>query len=118
LHVSTSLTFLCCRRDVRHALGVRGRREIAWSECAFADSDRSRCASHHASMDRHPGDRDGSNGASVVNPGWILLTVGVAGAVVMLVTSWVRRDQYLALGTVSHHWIAEQRLGQSQNSQH
>ncbi|HXD21677.1 MAG TPA: hypothetical protein VN654_31945 [Vicinamibacterales bacterium] len=69
-------------------------------------------------MDRHPGDRDGSNGASVVNPGWILLTVGVAGAVVMLVTSWVRRDQYLALGTVSHHWIAEQRLGQSQNSQH
>lgn len=53
-----------------------------------------------------------------MNPGWILLTVGVAGAVVMLVTSWVRRDQYLALGTVSHHWIAEQRLGQSQNSQH
>jgi hypothetical protein len=52
-----------------------------------------------------------------VNAGWILLAVAIAGAVVMLVTSWVRRDRYLDLGTVSHHWIAEQRLGQSQNSQ-
>jgi hypothetical protein len=52
-----------------------------------------------------------------VNAGWILLAVGITGAVVMLVTSWLRRGQYLDLGTVSHQWIAEQRLGQSQNPQ-
>jgi hypothetical protein len=50
-----------------------------------------------------------------VNAGWILLAVGIVGAGVMRVTSWVRRDQYLDLGTVSHHWIAEQRLDQRQN---
>jgi hypothetical protein len=52
-----------------------------------------------------------------VNTGWVLLAVSIAGAVVMLVTSWVRRDQYLDLGTVSPHWIAEQRLGKSQDPQ-
>ena len=64
-----------------------------------------------------PSDRDNRNGASLVNAVWILLAVGIAGAVVMLVTSWVRRDQYADLGTVSHQWIAEQRFGQGQNPQ-
>ena len=52
-----------------------------------------------------------------MNAGWILLVLGIAGAVVMQATSRLRRDQYGDLGTVSHHWIAEQRLGQGQNSQ-
>jgi hypothetical protein len=52
-----------------------------------------------------------------VNAGWILLALGIAGAVVMLAASWVRRDRSPDLGSVSHQWIAEQRLGQSQNSQ-
>jgi hypothetical protein len=67
-------------------------------------------------VDRCPGDRDdGSPGASLVNAGWILLTVAVAGALVMLAISWARRDQYRDLGTVSHRWIAEQKLGQAQH---
>ena len=50
-----------------------------------------------------------------MNAGWILLAAGIVGAGVMLVMSWVRRDHDLDLGTVSHHWIAEQRLDQRQN---
>jgi hypothetical protein len=64
-----------------------------------------------------PGVRDSRNGASLVNAGWILLALGIAGVVVMLVTSWVRRDRQRDLGTVSHHWIAEQRFGSGQDSQ-
>jgi hypothetical protein len=68
-------------------------------------------------VDWRPGDRDSSSGASLVNAGWILPAIGVARAVVMLATSWARRDQYGDLGTVSHHWTAEQqRLGQGRNS--
>jgi hypothetical protein len=37
----------------------------------------------------------------------------VVGAVVALFTSWRRRDQFDDLGAVSNQWIAEQRLGQS-----
>jgi hypothetical protein len=50
-----------------------------------------------------------------VNPGWILLAIGVASAVGMFVTASMRRDQYRDLGSVSHHWIAEQRLGRGGN---
>jgi hypothetical protein len=35
----------------------------------------------------------------------------------MLTTSWRRRDQGLDLGNVSHHWIAERRMGQGHDSQ-
>ena len=69
-------------------------------------------------MEQPPGDRDTSNGASLVNAAWILLAIGVAGAVVTLATSWTPHYQYGDLGTVSQYWIAEQqRLGQGQNSQ-
>jgi hypothetical protein len=47
-----------------------------------------------------------------VNAAWIVLGIGVAVAVLMLTTSWRRRDQALDLGSVSHQWIAEQRMGQ------
>jgi len=47
-----------------------------------------------------------------VNPGWIVLAVAVAAAIVMLVTSRLRRDRVVDLGSVSHQWMAEQRLGQ------
>jgi hypothetical protein len=46
-----------------------------------------------------------------VNPNWIVLAAGIAGAVVMLATSRWRREQVVDLGSVSHHWMAEQRLG-------
>jgi hypothetical protein len=69
-------------------------------------------------VERRPGARDASNGAPLVSAAWILLVIGVAGAVVMLATSWGRRYQYGDLGAVSQYWIAEQqRLGQGQNSQ-
>jgi hypothetical protein len=66
-------------------------------------------------MEQPPGDRDTSNGASLVNAAWILLAIGITGAVTMMTTSWLRRDQYNGLGTLSHQWIAEQRLGQGQD---
>lgn len=53
-----------------------------------------------------------------MNAAWILLVIGVAGAVVMLARSWAWRYQYGDLGTVSQYWIAEQqRLGQGETSQ-
>lgn len=48
---------------------------------------------------------------------WIVVGLGIAGAVAALVTSWQRgRDQHADLGTVSHQWIAEHRLGQGTDS--
>jgi hypothetical protein len=52
-----------------------------------------------------------------VNAAWIVLGIGVAVAVLMLTTSWRRRDQSLDLGSVSHQWIAEQRMGPGRDSQ-
>jgi hypothetical protein len=52
-----------------------------------------------------------------VNAGWIVLAVFIGGAIVMLATSRLRRHQIGDLGTVSHQWIAEQRLGQEHDSQ-
>ena len=53
-----------------------------------------------------------------MNAGWIVLGIGVAVAIVMLATSWLRRYQDdLDLGTVSHQWIAEQRPGQGHDQQ-
>jgi hypothetical protein len=51
-----------------------------------------------------------------VNPNWIVLAVGVVGAAVMLATSRWRRDRAVDLGSVSHQWMAEQRLGQGHDS--
>jgi len=52
-----------------------------------------------------------------VNAGWVALGIGIAVAVLMLATSWFRRDHDVDLGSVSHHWIAEQRMGQGDNPQ-
>ena len=52
-----------------------------------------------------------------MNAGLMVLAVGVVGAAVMFVSSCLRRYQAVDLGTVSHHWIAEQRLGQGHDPQ-
>lgn len=46
-----------------------------------------------------------------MNANWIIVGAGVAWAVVLLARSRLRRGQRVDLGTVSPHWIAEQRLG-------
>lgn len=48
----------------------------------------------------------------LVIAGWMVLTVGAVGAMIVLATSRLRRRQAADLGTVSDQWIAEQRLGQ------
>jgi hypothetical protein len=60
------------------------------------------------------GGRARRSGASLVNAGWIVLGLGAAVAVVTLASSWLRRD-HVDLGSVSHHWIAEQRMSQEQD---
>ena len=52
-----------------------------------------------------------------MNVAWIVLGIGVAVAVLMITTSWRRRDQQRDLGSVSHQWIAEQRMGQGHDPQ-
>jgi hypothetical protein len=52
-----------------------------------------------------------------VNVGWIVLGMGIAVAVFMLATSWFRRDLGGDLGSVSHQWLAEQRMGQEHGPQ-
>jgi hypothetical protein len=48
---------------------------------------------------------------------WIVLGMGIAVAGLVLATSWLRRDHEGNLGSVSHQWIAEQRMGQGHDSQ-
>ena len=45
---------------------------------------------------------------------WILLALGVAVIAVLTRKSWMRsgRTATSEMGTLSHHWLAEQRLGQ------
>jgi hypothetical protein len=47
---------------------------------------------------------------------WIVAGLGVAAAIVALASSWLRRDQRADLGTVSHQWITENRLGPGEDS--
>jgi hypothetical protein len=47
----------------------------------------------------------------------VLLVIGLTGAVIGLATAWSRRDRSRDLGTLSHQWLAEQRLGRGQNPQ-
>ena len=61
------------------------------------------------------GVRASTHRAPLVNAGWIVLGMGAAVTVLALATSWLRRDHHADLGSVSHHWIAEQRLGQGQD---
>ena len=48
----------------------------------------------------------------MMNPMWLMVALGVVGAVVALVVAWTRTDRSPDLGAVSHQWIAEHRLGQ------
>jgi len=52
-----------------------------------------------------------------MNVSWIIGGMGVAGAVLVLAKSWLRREHDVDLGSVSHQWIAEQRMGQGHDSQ-
>lgn len=49
--------------------------------------------------------------------GWVVIGVVIAVAIIMLFTSRFRRDDTADLGTVSHQWMAEQRLGRERDSQ-
>ncbi len=50
-----------------------------------------------------------------MNMGWIVIGLGVVGAVVALVASWRGGDRSADLGAVSNQWIAEHRLGSGQD---
>jgi hypothetical protein len=52
-----------------------------------------------------------------VSAGWLLLAIGIAAAAVALAMAWPRRDRHRDLGTVSDHWISEQRFGHREQSQ-
>ena len=56
-------------------------------------------------------DRRKPEGAPVT-AAWIVVGLGVLGAVMALVGSWRRRGRHADLGVVSSQWIAEQRLSQ------
>ena len=51
-----------------------------------------------------------------MNTVWVVIGLGLGGAVVALVVSWRRGGQPEDLGAVSHQWIAEHRLGSNQDS--
>jgi hypothetical protein len=51
-----------------------------------------------------------------LNGAWLLIALGVAAAVVALVTAWQRGNRPTDLGAVSSHWIAEHRFGSGQDS--
>ncbi|MEP6915580.1 MAG: hypothetical protein ABJC89_08030 [Acidobacteriota bacterium] len=52
-----------------------------------------------------------------MSTGWVALGITVAGAIVAAFASWHRRNQEADFGTVSTHWIAEQRAGQRADSE-
>ena len=49
--------------------------------------------------------------------GWLVLGMAVGLAGLVLATTWLRRNEQVDLGSVSHQWIAEQRAGQAYDSQ-
>lgn len=51
-----------------------------------------------------------------MNTLWVVVGLGIVGAVVGLITSWQRHDHRADLGAVSHQWIAEHRLGPGSDS--
>ena len=52
-----------------------------------------------------------------MNAGWIVLGLGIAVVVLMVAASWRRRAYDVDLGSVSHQWLAEQRMGQRHDPQ-
>jgi hypothetical protein len=52
-----------------------------------------------------------------MNGTWVLLGLGVLGVVAATI-GWLQgRSQQADMGSVSHQWIAEHRLSQTQDSQ-
>jgi hypothetical protein len=50
---------------------------------------------------------------------WIVAALGVVAVIVALISAWQRRSgQRTDLGTVSHQWIMENRMGPGQDSRH
>jgi hypothetical protein len=47
-----------------------------------------------------------------MNTVWLVVGLGIVGAIIAFVRSWQRRDKHSDLGAVSSQWIAEQRQGQ------
>jgi hypothetical protein len=47
-----------------------------------------------------------------VNMLWIAGGVGVIAALAAILRTWQRREHSDDMGSVSHQWISEQRLGQ------
>lgn len=45
------------------------------------------------------------------NTTWLVGGLAIAAIILAVVTSWYRRGREPDLGTVSHQWMAEQRLG-------
>ena len=56
-----------------------------------------------------------SERGSLVSAVWIVVGLGVVGAVIALVAAWQRGGPHGDLGTVSSQWISEHRLGQNQD---
>jgi len=51
-----------------------------------------------------------------MNIGWVVV-VALVGVIVAIAAIWLRRRTDLEFGSVSHQWIAEQRLGQGHDPQ-
>jgi hypothetical protein len=47
---------------------------------------------------------------------WVVIGLVVAVLVITLITSWWRRSPGGDLGSVSHQWISEHRLGSGEES--
>lgn len=47
---------------------------------------------------------------------WVVVGLGLVGAIVALVNLWQRGDQGADMGAVSSQWISEHRLGQNNDS--
>ena len=56
---------------------------------------------------------------ALLNGLWIVAALGVVAVIVALISAWQRRSgQRTDLGTVSHQWIMENRMGPGQDSRH
>ena len=51
-----------------------------------------------------------------MNAIWVVVGLGLVGAIIALVSAWYRGDQQTDLGAVSSQWISEHRLGQGNDS--
>jgi hypothetical protein len=47
---------------------------------------------------------------------WVIVGLGIVGAIIALATSWARFDTHADIGTVSHPRIANQRTARSRST--